>query len=398
MATYDYITRSGTINPDTSSILTDVQTEYKEAFGDTLDVAPETPQGLLINAETLARQKVITNNAELANQLNPNLSGGIFLASVLALTGAEFGKSKPTLVVVTAAGQIGTLVTVDTRISMGITEPLFQPIDNFIIGPNGTATAIFQSLDLGPIPAPAGELTTIVLGPLGLETVTNEANGVLGVLTESDQAARLRRRNTLALQGMSLAEAIKSALYDLDGVKSLEFRENWNAFSIIIDGVTLIPHSIYACVDGGTQTDIVDVLNLKKTGGTGYNGNITVPTLNQFSGQVIDVKYSRPDDVPIVIEVTVKGGSAIVDPVGSVIAAVLAYANGEIDGEPGFVVGGAVSCFEIAGGVNQLVTGLFVSLVRISKVSPLSLSTDTIPIKISEVARIIGTNVTVIVT
>ena len=79
MADYIYIVQSGVILPDTAVVLGQVQAEYKLVFSANLNVAPTTPQGMLINLETLGRVAVLANNAQLANQINPNEAGGVFL-------------------------------------------------------------------------------------------------------------------------------------------------------------------------------------------------------------------------------------------------------------------------------------------------------------------------------
>ncbi len=85
---YDYIAETGVIMLETGVIQTEVQAEYQAAFGMDLNTAPNTPQGILITTEVLARTAVADNNAALANQINPNEAGGVFLDALLALTGA----------------------------------------------------------------------------------------------------------------------------------------------------------------------------------------------------------------------------------------------------------------------------------------------------------------------
>src|ERR1700744_6527208 len=95
---YEYLQQTGVVVPDTSGLLADVQTEYQTVFGSDLIVTPNTPQGVLITAETLARTEVVNNNAALANQINPNVAGGVFLDAILALTGVQRTPASPTLV------------------------------------------------------------------------------------------------------------------------------------------------------------------------------------------------------------------------------------------------------------------------------------------------------------
>src|SRR5262245_56358910 len=89
MADFEYITETGVIVPDTAELQTQVEGEFKEAFGADLIVTPNTPQGVLITAEVSARSGVLRNNAALANQINPNLAGGVFLDAIWSLTGGQ---------------------------------------------------------------------------------------------------------------------------------------------------------------------------------------------------------------------------------------------------------------------------------------------------------------------
>ena len=83
---YEYVDSAGLILPDTSELETEVEDEYKAVFGDDLDVNPETPEGILITAEVTQRAGLVSSNAQVANQINPNFAGGVFLGAIAALT------------------------------------------------------------------------------------------------------------------------------------------------------------------------------------------------------------------------------------------------------------------------------------------------------------------------
>src|ERR1700710_2603675 len=95
---YEYLTQNGVIVADTAALLADTQGEYQSVFGADLVVTPDTPQGVLITAEALARAEVVNNNAALANQINPNIAGGIFLDAIMWLTGMQRTPQTKTLV------------------------------------------------------------------------------------------------------------------------------------------------------------------------------------------------------------------------------------------------------------------------------------------------------------
>lgn len=396
MAEYEYLTQTGVIVPDTAELRTLVENEFKDAFGSDLDTSPETPQGVLITGETLARDKVVRNNADLANQINPNIAGGVFLDAIWALTGGQRVAATPSIVRdVALTGVPGTIVPAGALASVGPEGAQFELLSAVVLT-GGSGVGIFQSVDLGSIAAPVGALNQIVTGVLGWETVNNSNAAEVGRDEESDIASRIRRRQTLALQGITLPEAIMSGLRTVEGVRSAVFRENVTNASIVIEGVTLVAHSVYVDVDGGTDADVAMMLLRKKSIGAAWNGTLTVPTTEPFSGQVYDVKFSRPVAVPIFVQVTVRGGASFPDVPGLVRQAMVDYANGLQEGEEGFVVGGDVSPFELAAAVNRVTPTIYVQDVQLST-DGVTFSAANVTITIAQIATILAGNIAVTV-
>lgn len=398
MADYQYITETGVIVPDTSDVLTQVQNEFKNAFGADLVVAPSTPQGVLITGETAARTNVINNNAALANQINPNLAGGVFLDAICALTGLERDAATPTTVDATISGVAGTLIPEGSR-AQTLAQVVFQTTGAFTIGSDGAVLASFESVDIGPAVCNIGDLTQIVDGILGWETVYNPDAATQGTNVQSDQSLRALRKVTLAGQGVSLPEAIVSGLYATPGVKSLAFRENTANTTQTIDGISMIAHSIYACVDGGTDTDVATTLLDTKSGGCAYNGSTTVNIIEPFSGQTYAVKFDRPQQVPVKVRTTVSANSSLLDPQTAVPAAIINYVQGLIEGEAGLIVGQDVSAFELAGAITTQYPGIYVASLEITPITTTGddWSTSPISIGINEIATISATNIQVTV-
>lgn len=387
MAEYEYLTQTGVILPDTADLRTEVEGEFREAFGSDLDVSPETPQGVLITAETLARDGVVRNNAALANQINPNIAGGVFLDAIWGLTGGQRVAATPSIVRdVTLTGVPGTIVPAGSIASVGSEGAQFVLLSSVVLT-GGTGVGIFQSVELGAIAAPIGTLSQIVTGVLGWETVNNPLAAEVGRDEESDIASRIRRRLTLAVQGITLPEAIMSGLYTVEGVRSAVFRENVTSAPITIEGVTLAPHSVFVAVDGGTDEAVATMLLRKKSIGADWNGNTTVPVTEPLTGQVYDVMFSRPDLIPILVRVTIRGGSSFPDVPALVRQAMVDYANGLQEGETGFVVGQDVSAFELASAVNRVAPTLHVTDVTLST-DGITYSSASIPITIEQLATL----------
>lgn len=403
--TYIYVDETGVITVDTQEILTQVQDEYKAIFGDDLNISASTPQGMLITAQTLSRTNVARNNATLANQINPNLAGGTYLDAIAALTGIARTPATPSSVYCTLTGVAGTVIpegSIASETASG-SQYQFQTVADVTIPSGGTANnVLFQSVDNGAIPAPSGTLTNIVSNVLGWETVTNDSAATLGTSTQSDASFRNYRRNTLAAQGTSSAEAIMSEVTQVSGVGSLTYRENFENTTQVIDGITLVAHSIYVCVDGGTNADVAEALTNSKSMGANYNNGASadpqsVDVTDPYSGQTVTVLFDRPDVVEISVQATVTAGSSVQDPTTAVKDAILAYQAGSIDGEDGLNVGTNVSAFELAGAVNIQSPGIYVTDMEIKKTDGGSFSNDTIDIELWEKANIEDTSITVLV-
>lgn len=396
MADYEYITANGVIVPDTSELLTTVNDEFKAALGDDVDVSPETVVGQLIAAEVRARSAVLSNNAQLANQINPDRAGGIFLDAIWRLLGGWRDTATATIVRgVTLQGVPGSPIPEGTQARVGNDGALFELTSAVTLGNDGTTTGIFQSVELGSFPVGIGELNTIVTPVLGLETVVNTEVSDNGTPEEGDMQARRRRRRTLALQGVALPEAITSGVYDVEGVRSLAFRENYTDEPITIENVTLKKHSVYVCVDGGTDTDIARALLNKKSLGANWNGETVVEVLEPISTVTYRVAFQRPEEVQIYAEVTIDRGAPYPDPPQTIRKAIVAYARGEQENERGFTVGGDVSAFELGAAVARVAPRIQITLVRVKRGQDGAWISGEIPITIAEVARINEAQITV---
>lgn len=395
MADYEYLTATGLIVPDTSELRARVEAEWKDAFGVDLVVSPKTPQGVQITAEVLARDKMVRNNAAVANQINPNEAGGIFLDGIWALTGGERLKATPSVIpVVNLAGVPGVLVPAGSQASVGIGGAIFASVGDVVFDAGGVASVAFQSLDVGPVGAPIGELTQIVSGVLGWETVTNPTAAEPGLTRESDVASRARRRNTLALQGTSLAEAITSAVWDVPGVTSVGFRENRTGGPLVIDGAALVEHSIFVNVQGGTDLAIATAILEAKSGGCDYNGSVSVDVIEPASGQTYPVQFERPEMVDVFAKIKVRAATAGAVTPAAIRDVVEAYAAGLITGEAGLGIGDDVSAFEIASAVNTTIAGLYIPEVLIGT-DPGALTAAPVPIDITQQASLPGGNIAV---
>ncbi len=386
MADYQYISSTGVIIPDTSTLLTNVTATYISVFGADLVVTPDSPAGVFINAEVLAEASLVQNNAAVANQINPNLAAGTFLDAILALTGVQRSPATQTYVsAVTLTGVSGTVVPAGTLAATAAGDQ-FASVATVTIGAGNTITVDFKSVEYGAVPCGANSLTVVVSSVLGWETIDNTSPGALGTATQSDVGARAYRNNTLGFQGVALPVAIMSALYNVQGVSSVWFQENVAATTQTINGVSMVSHSVYAVVNGGAQLDIAAALLENKSSGAAWVGSTTVDVVEPASNQTYAVKFDYATPIGISIQVTSPNGNGT-----NITNAILAYAAGTVPNFPlqtgsAWAVGGEISAFEIAAAVIAQYPQYIITNVEISLTSSISYSTSPIQMTVQQVA------------
>lgn len=392
---YQYINDSGVIIADTDEVKSDVQAEWKEALGQDLVLDDDTPQGQLIDAETVARTNVMRGCAQLANQINPNIAGGVWLDAICSWLDIYREPATHTLMSgCVLTGSANTIIPAGSR-ARTKNGDIAESLAYTRLNASGTATVDFQIVETGPISVPAGSLAVIVDTILGWETVTNPTAGVQGQEQQSDASLRTVRNQRLANNSISTREAIVSAVYGVSGVQSMQFRENIGNVAATIDGVNIAAHSIWVCVYGGDSTAIATALLRCKTDGAGWSGSTTVNVKDEASGQTYPVKFQRATAVPLKIRVTANEGTSSADLTSAIVKAITDYAAGEIDGEPGFVVGEDISPFEISGAINIQQPGIFVRKVEIGSNSS-DFAAAVFTIAAGQIGTIAESNITVV--
>lgn len=396
---YKYVAERGVIIPDTSDMQAQVEAEYRAVFGVDMSVDPGTPQGVLISMETTARAASAEQCALLANQIHPDYSQGQYLDALCALLGIYRRAATRTLKRgIVLGGLGGTVVPAGVRVRT-TAGAVFLSMSQITIRSTGLSDPInFQSLDYGPVPAAPGTLVNIGDTVLGWTNVIDNSDPVLGRDQESDAELRDRRTRMLAKQGRSSVEAQVSDLTGVEGVKSLQFRENIASTPEVIDGIPMVPHSVWACVDGSSDMDIARSLLENKTDGAAWNGAVLVDVLEPASGQTYLVKFDRPVTVPIAARVTVQvvpGASG--DPVELIPQILEDYANGLIAPMRGFVVGAQVSPFQMSAAVSRSAPTFLVMNMEVRKVSSATWETTTLPIALNELATLGAGSVQVVV-
>jgi hypothetical protein len=247
---------------------------------------------------------------------------------------------------------------------------------NATIGPASTVDAEFQNLATGPIPCPAGTLTSVYQAIPGWDTITNADDGTLGSNVENRSDFEYRRKNSVALNGHGSAPSIYGKVFDLPDVLDVYVIDN-PLDTIVNTGATNYPvakHSVYVAVIGGADADIAKAIWNKKDLGCNYNGNTSVTVIDDsgysYPQPSYAVKFERPAALPVLFAVRIVDSPSLPsDIVPLVQAAIIARFNGA-DGTTRERIGSTILASRYYGAVTAVADNVSLLDILIGTATP----------------------------
>lgn len=306
-------TEQGINIPSEENILKGAIQDYQMAFGKDLRVFDDdgkfllsTPQGQLITS----RAALISNNYRLfayyLNQINPLYAMGRMQDAIGEIYFIKRIPATNTKVVGICTGNIGTLIGKGTLVQ-DKSGNKYSSNDNYTIGDDGTVEVTFICEETGAIECPANSLT-FLQAYSGWESVYNPNPGTVGKAQESQQQFERRRRLSVAKNGVNSMGSIMSSLLTLTDKDNLPIcndvyvMDNSSGDNETTGGYTLLPHSLYVCVDAlvsdYNKNAIAKAIFEKKPPGCDMNGDVEVIVYDetQIDGKPI---FSNPPSYKI---------------------------------------------------------------------------------------------------
>jgi uncharacterized phage protein gp47/JayE len=308
------ITASGITAPSFSDILNSYIASFKSIFGQDVYLEPDSQEyqwlAVLATAQNDSNQCLIA----IYQGTSPATAQGAFLSNLVKINGLVRKSSSQSTATVTIVGVSGTQIingiVQDSNGNSWTLPPLVTiPAAG---GIDVTATAISQ----GAIAAPAGIINIIGTPTLGWQSVTNSADAVAGEAVETDAQLRQRQSISTALPAQSPLQSILAAVSNIDGVLRSTIYEN-STGAVDINGVPA--HSIAIVVDGGDPLAVAQVIESKKTPGTGTFGSTSV-NISDPSGLPVTVNFFNLVDVPIYVTITIRIMPGYTDEMGQELA------------------------------------------------------------------------------
>ncbi len=233
------------------------------------------------------------------------------LDRLAALTGTVRREALPSTVLMTLDLDAGTYPAGSLVVNLvGDGSVRFSNAEEIVLLSDNPSLAgqLFESEEVGPVQAAAGQLTVISTPVVGFNSATNPNDAVAGSFRETNQELRRRQAEELARPGSATVDAIRADVLQVPGVTFATVIENDTDSTV--DGIP--PHAFETLVIGGAAEDIAQAIFLTKPAGIRAYGQTTEGvTDSQGNGHLVG--FTRPTDlnVWVIVELKYMGGQYI---------------------------------------------------------------------------------------
>ena len=298
-------TENGVVAPDVAEIKADFQTLFQEIFGVQVTLDDSSMIGQLITALTKIVSDKNNQLIYVINQFNPENAEDFWQDALAKLYFLNRKAATPSTVICECSGAVGTVLGGKTSANPAKAKnangDIFVCVDGGTIPNSGKISLAFAAEETGEIPVPANSVNSIYTQVIGWDSVNNPSSGVVGTNKENQFDFEERRRKSLALNSVGNLESVYAGVFEVEDVTDCLVLENDDDDSLTTGGVTLLPHSIYVCVNGGDSNDIAKAIKKRKSGGCATTGQIEV----YIDNALIPIRFSRATDVDVYVLVNV---------------------------------------------------------------------------------------------
>lgn len=392
-------TTRGFIAPTEAAIVAGTQADISAAFGGNLNTAGASPAGQVAASEAA----IIGNKNDqflfYTNQVDPAFAIGRMQDAIARIYFLDRDPAQPTAVQCNCVGVSGTVIPAGS-LALATDGNLYQSLADATIPVGGTVSIAFACTVTGPIPCPAGSMNVIYRTVPGWNTITNPADGAIGVDVESRADFELRRQESVAANALGIIPAIQGNVLAVPNVLDAYVIDNSSASPVTIQGVTIAGHSLYVCVAGGDPTAVAGAIWLKKMPGCGMTGGTTVTIVDNNSGYSLPyptytIKFQTAATQAIKINVNITNSVDVPSNALTLIRNAIVAAFSGSDGGARARIGGTVYASRFYAPVAVL--GPWADIIQI-QVGTSSANANTVAIDIDTIPTINPTDISLTLT
>lgn len=284
----------------TTATQQELQTFFIQAwtaiYGPNVDLTSSSPDGQLLQIMVQATLDIEDLLTQIYTSFDPNEAVGVQLDARCAINGVQrqagtFTVQNVTVTVSQALTLFGLDQTAQTPFTVSDNAGnQYQLITTYNALGAGSPSLAFQCTVAGPIQSAPNTIVNQVTVVVGVSSVNNPTSfTTLGISQETDQALRLRRMKSVQQPAQGYFNSLFAALSNVVGVTSVFLYEN---LGMATDSHGVPGHSIWAIVQGGSNTDVANAIYFKRNAGCGMKGSVGV-NITQLGGSVITIFFDR---------------------------------------------------------------------------------------------------------
>lgn len=309
---------TGLTSLDTSTLRSDIASEFQSIISSSLDTSEGTVAGSLVDCFTALLSGQLENTLNMTNSLNPYYNDSNYLRQLLALIGLEVEEDTYSTVTLTFSGTQGVNISSGTQ-CLDTSGNLWETLEDAEIATTGTVSVSAQCTIAGDTTADADTITTITTESksIGVSSVTNSSAAIAGVSSMSNVELRNYYFSSLANQGANSYQALTSNLGKLGG--SYNIYINNSSDSVTKGSTTVDAGNLWVCFsDDIANSDIANAIYDSWTAGLGTSGSESYTVSSPIS---TTINFDYATEVPVYVKVTVNvnGSSATIGDIEDVI-------------------------------------------------------------------------------
>lgn len=392
------ITPEGVVVPDAVTIRTAVLADENVAFGGDLDTAtPSTPQAHLADQLTANIRDSNAAIAYMISQVDPATAEGRMQDGIARIYFLDRKGATSSVVQALCTGQPGSVLPI-ASLAEDSNGNLWQSDGAATFPSGGTITVQFSCMTTGPIQLGISSLIRIAQASPGWDAVTNLTAATLGSNVESRADFELRRMLSVEKNAHGTPGAIRSAVFEVDGVIDVFAYDNFTN-STILYGATnypIPPHSIYVGVVGGLAQDIAKAIQIKKDAGCGMTGNTTVvlaDTSYSYPQPAYNYQFNIPTSLSIKFLVTIANNSNLPSNVVQLATQSIIDTLNGTNGAQRARMGGEIFASSYYGAIASISNAVSIVGIKIGTTTP---TLDSLNIGIDQEPVVSATDITVI--
>ena len=285
-----------------------------QIYGADVNVDSNTPDGQWINIFALSNEDIEQLCVQIYDSFDPTQAVGVALDGLCQLNSSSLlrrGGTYSQVVVDVLCSSSFTIPGLDTSTPYTASDNngnLYYLIQSTTVSPTTNALS-FQAANIGAVQVLANTITIPVTILAGVVSINNPSGAFqTGQNQETDAQLRIRRAASTAMPSLGFNQSLYAGLISIPGVTQATIYEN----TTTVSALTVVPaHSIWVIVEGGTTTEIANIIYAYRNAGCGMYGSTTV-AVTQADGSTFNISFSPAIDQNLYISLTVSslsGGS-----------------------------------------------------------------------------------------